>query len=89
MSKPISRAEMKDQVNEIWQKCLNELRDEKMKCCDGQCNQGRDCPNKNINCQQCRIRPATHKVPVLKGVGFRWKCEMCFNKSRPSGAKYA
>jgi hypothetical protein len=44
---------------------------------------------KNINCQQCRIRPATHKVPVLKGVGFRWKCEMCFNKSRLSGSKYA
>lgn len=45
--------------------------------------------DKSINCQQCRIRPATHKVPVSKGVGFRWKCEMCFNKSKPSGFKYA
>ena len=87
MSKPISRAEMKDRVNEIWQKCLDELRDEKMKCCDGNCNQGRDCPYKGVNCQQCRIRPATHKTPVTKGLGFRWKCDACFNKSRPSGFK--
>ena len=58
-----------------------------MICCNGNCNQGRDCVGKDITCQQCRIRPATHKVPILKGLGFRWKCEMCFNKARPSGFK--
>jgi ribosomal protein L37AE/L43A len=39
------------------------------------------------NCQQCRRNPATHKTPVSKGVGFRWKCDACFKRLMESGFK--
>ena len=39
------------------------------------------------NCQQCRVRPALHKVPTNKGGTFRWKCKTCFERSAPSGFK--
>lgn len=43
-------------------------------------------PNTPI-CQQCRVKPAEHKVPTMKGDGFRWKCEICFKKTGTSGFK--
>jgi hypothetical protein len=39
------------------------------------------------NCQQCRINPATHKVPTANGKSFRWKCESCFKRLAPMGFK--
>jgi len=39
------------------------------------------------NCQQCRVNPASHKVPTSNGQGFRWKCESCFKRLAPSGFK--
>jgi ribosomal protein L37AE/L43A len=38
------------------------------------------------NCQSCRVRVASHRVPASKGV-YRWKCETCFKRLAPSGFK--
>ena len=42
-------------------------------------------------CQQCRVRPAEHKVLTVKGNAYRWKCDSCFKRLGNSGfeGKYA
>lgn len=36
-------------------------------------------------CQQCRLRPAEHKVLTVKGNAYRWKCDNCFKRLGTSG----